>query len=185
MLEIEGLRIALTGGIPHRRRREVERQIREAGGQVTSVITRDTDVLLVGHGAAAGVLALAKEHETPRISPEQLLTLVREGQLAVGGPGEVESLDATVGDIRSALDGAPSPGVWGDLVREVDTCEPARLADAVAYVEGNVAGWPVDVKRSRWASMFQWTSPEGGRYIGGDMRVAPAPLPLSAPTRPY
>ena len=173
MFEIEGLRIALTGGIPHRRRYEVERQIRDAGGKVASKVTKNTDVLMVGHGAAAGVLELADTHDTPRITPDQLLTLIREGRLDLGDTDEVESLSTTVGDIRSALDAAPSPNVWGELVKELNTCEDARLADAVAYVEGNIAGWPIDERRARWASMYQWKSTEGGRYIGGDMRIAP------------
>ncbi len=173
MLNLDGLKIALTGGIPHRRRAEVEAKIRAAGGVVVSRVTAATGVLMVGHGGAAGVLADAQAHGVTTITPDQLLTLVREGQLSIGEDAEPESLGDVVADLRAAFDGSPSPAMWREVVRLLDVCEGARLADAVSYVEASVSGWPVDAGRARWASMFQYGFSEGGHYVGGDMRVAP------------
>lgn len=173
ILEIKGLKIVLTGGVPKRERADVERQLEQAGAKIKAKVTRYTDVVMAGTRAAKSVLELAQKHDVPTITPDDLLTLIREGQLELGGAGELAELGDTFGELRAAFDLGPSPETWNRILQALERCDPARRDDVAPYTEDHIKAWAVDEKRRGWSSMFQWESADGGLSLGGDLRVAP------------
>jgi hypothetical protein len=174
-IELTGLEIFLTGRVPHRDRYDLERSIREGGGKVAAKVTKSVDVVVMGNGPAKAAAAKTAELGLQTIDGDQLLTLLRDGRLDLtGGADGAEDFADVVGELRSALALPPSPETWNRVVAAIDACAEDELEQAVEYARGQLARWPIDARKARWASMTQWEHPDGGRYIDGDMRVAPA-----------
>ena len=173
-IELSGLKVFLTGRIPHRDRYDLEKSIREGGGKVAQKLTKSVGVVVLGNGPAKAAVAKSDELGLQTLTGEQFLSLLRDGRLDLtGGTDGVGDFDDVVGELRSALAQAPSPETWSRVVAAIDACAEDELEQAVEYARGQLARWPLDTRKARWATMTQWEHPDGGRYIDGDMRVAP------------
>ncbi len=173
-IELSGLTVFLTGRVPGRDRYTLERAIRDGGGKVAGKLTKSVGVVVMGNGPAKAVVAKNTELGLQTIDGEQLLTLLRDGRLDLtGGTDGSEDFDDVIGELRSALAQTPSPEAWNRIVAAIDACADDELEQAVEYARGQLARWPIHARKARWASMTQWEHSEGGRYIDGDMRVAP------------
>lgn len=127
------------------------------------------------HGDSSDVIALVGANPSRKLMDKILangLTIVKDEALEVLlTTGEVvleveagESLDELIGAARSLLAETPSPQSWQGIVALVDRCSPAFLEALVAYLEPQLARWPIET--SGQLSYY-------GAMTIGELRVAP------------
>lgn len=189
LLEPQGLKFVTVGWLPGRLHNTARRTLQELGATFQKEINSKTQVVLVGEGANPHTVAMARMRPIHVLNQEQVATLVAHGQLELPDPAQPDlSFEAVIGELRGALDGAPSSHAWSHIIHTLERCAPERLEDAVVYAEAGLEAWdeaevgvwePLAYQAAEGVDLFDAaTFPEATAewlaYLPqGELRVAP------------
>lgn len=126
-----------------RSKHDIARLVEAAGGEFLDQISARADCFIAG-SHARGKLDRARARGLIIIDEDQLQELVEHGELELDdSPTIARDFDfgRAISELRSALDGPPTSGVWTDILEIFERCEPDRLEHLVAYAEPFLNRW--------------------------------------------